>query len=323
MNDPRHQPYPPSTEPEPAGLSLTHDIGSSLLVSYRGRPLTRYVHRPWDAQLESPRPYFHPIRTLGGDLVSIYRPHDHIWHKGLALSLPNVGSENFWGGVTYRRGTGYGQFDNNGSMDHQGFDELSLEGDRLRVAERLHWTTEQGEPWCTETRRFGIEVLPDADAWVLLFETAITNARDVRTVIGSPTTEGRDNAGYGGLFWRGPRSFTGGTVHTPDATGGDELMGVRAPWLGFTGRHDDHGRSSTLAFVDGVGNEPGGRHVKWFVRVTPFACVCPAPFFDREVPVEPGGTLTRRYAVVIADGDRGRSGVSQLADAGRRLLRTY
>ncbi|SHM94936.1 DUF6807 domain-containing protein [Actinacidiphila paucisporea] len=323
MNDRRQQPHPPGTEPEPAGLTVTHELGTSLRVGYRGRPLTRYVHRPWDAPLESPRPYFHPLRTLGGDLVSIYRPHDHIWHKGLSLSLPNVGSENFWGGVTYRRGTGYGQFDNNGSMDHQAFDELSLTGGRLRVTERLRWHTAHGEPYVTETRRLGIEVLPDDDAWVLVFETAITNVRGARTVIGSPTTEGRDNAGYGGLFWRGPRSFTGGTVHTPDATGGDELMGVRAPWLGFTGRHDDHGRSSTLVFVDDAANEPGAGHVKWFVRATPFACVCPAPFFDREVAVEDGATLNRRYAVVIADGDRGRDGSGQLARAGAASLAAH
>jgi hypothetical protein len=39
-------------------------------------------------------------------------------------------------------------------------------------------------------------------------------------------------AGYGGLFWRGPRSFTG-TVVTPGGTGGtggDELMGSRGAW---------------------------------------------------------------------------------------------
>lgn len=316
--DPR--PYAPSTEPSPSGLAVDHELDASLRITFEGRPLTRYVYRPWDAQLESPRPYFHPLHTLGGDPVSIYRPHDHIWHKGIALSLPNVETENFWGGVTYRRGTGYGQFDNNGSMDHEAFDELSVRDGRLLAAERLRWHTEQGQPWFTELRRFAVEVLPDQDAWALVFETAITNVRGTRTVIGSPTTEGRENAGYGGLFWRGPRSFTGGTVHTPDSTGGDELMGVRAPWIGFTGRHDDHGRSSTLAFVDGEGNEPGGEHVKWFVRSTPFACVCPAPFFDTEVTVEDGQTLTRRYAVVIADGDRGRAGTEKLAEAGRASL---
>jgi hypothetical protein len=310
----------PGTEPVPGGLGLTHEVGTSLRLTHRGRPLARYVYGPWDAQLESPRPYVHPLRTLGGDTVSIYRPHDHIWHKGLALSLPNVDDDNFWGGVTYRRGSGYRQYGNNGSMDHVGFPELALRDGRLRVTEELHWHAQGGEHRFTEERRLVAALLPGEDAWALVFRTAITNVHGARTVIGSPTTEGRPNAGYGGLFWRGPRDFTGGTVHTPGGSGGDELMGVRAPWLGFTGTHDGHGRSSTLAFVDAPGNEPGGADVQWFVRSTPFAAVCPAPFFDREVTLDDGETLVRAYAVAVADGDRGPTGTRDLALAGAALL---
>ena len=47
--------------------------------------------------------------------------------------------------------------------------------------------------------------------------------------LGSPTTRGRENAGYGGLFWRGPRSFTGGSILAPGVAGGDELRGIRSP----------------------------------------------------------------------------------------------
>ena len=38
-------------------------------------------------------------------------------------------------------------------------------------------------------------------------------------------------------------------------------------------------------------------------RSTPFACLCPAPFFDTEVALEPGDAVALRYAVVIADGE--------------------
>lgn len=311
-------PFPPSTEPAPSGLALSHEEGVSLRITVDGRPLTRYVYRPWDAQLESPRPYFHPLHTLGGDAVSLFRPHDHVWHKGIAWSLPNIESENFWGGVTFRRGIGYAQFHNNGSMDHEAFDHLSVEDGVIRATERLRWHTQQGRAWFTERRRFAISVLPSDDAWVLVFETAMTNVRGQCTMIGSPTTEGRDNAGYGGLFWRGPRSFTGGQVYFPGRVGGDDLMGERGPWMAFAGKHDDHGRSSTLAFVDGPDNAE--TPVKWFVRSTPFACVCPAPFFSEEVPVEDGQTLLRRYAVVVADGDRGPGGAEKLAQAGTWAL---
>lgn len=300
-------------------MSLKLDRAPGALdVAFDGQLLLRYVYQPEDPQLESPRPYLYPLRTLGGDAVSLFRPHDHVWHRGIAFSLPNVGPANFWGGVTYTRAHGYRQLPNNGTMRHLSFTRLDTEADVVRIAHRLHWLTEQGETWFREHRGLGVTVAADRAAWTLTFSTSLTNVSDSEIVIGSPTTEGRDNAGYGGLFWRGPRSFTGGKVYCGDREGGDELMGVRAPWLGFTGRHDGHGRSSTLVFVDDAGNP--GHPTQWFVRAEPFACVCPAPFFSTEVPVAPGDTLELRYAVVVADGDPGLPGAAALADLGRQAL---
>ncbi|HEV2783166.1 MAG TPA: PmoA family protein [Actinophytocola sp.] len=301
------------TEPAPAGLHLIHEHDRALRISYRSQELLRYVYRPWDPQLESPRPYFHPLRTLGGDLVSLFRPHDHVWHRGIAWSLPNVGPANFWGGPTYTRAAGwYEQLPNNGSMRHNAFERFSVTDTVVHIGHSLDWITEQGETWFAERRRFTVTV--DDGSWTLGFATGLTNVSDREIVIGSPTTEGRPNAGYGGLFWRGPRSFSGGRVYAPGVSGGDELMGTRGPWLAFCGRHDDHGRSSTLVFVDAPDNP--GHPTKWFVRSGVYACLCPAPFFDKEVPVAPGGTLSYRYAVVVADGDPGVDGAELLAKAG-------
>ena len=291
------------------GLKLTEDDGRALRITCDEMELLRYVYRPWDARLESPRPYFHPLRTLGGDLVTLYRPHDHVWHKGIAWSLPNVGPANFWGGPTFLRDGGYQQLANNGATVHREFELTSA----TEVAHRLDWVTEQGETWFTERRSFTVDVDQGARVWTLGFTTSFRNVSGKEIVIGSPTTEGRPNAGYGGLFWRGPRSFSGGEVIAPGTTGGDELMGVRAPWLGFRGRHDEHGGTSTLVFVDRQDNPP-----KWFVRSQPFACVCPAPFFSREVPVAADDELTFRYAVVIADGAREPDEIADLAKAAPR-----
>jgi len=282
-------------------LRLDHNGGPSLSIHCGPTELLRYVYEPIDAQLEAPRPYFHPLRTLAGDEVSLYRPHDHVWHKGLALSLPNVGPANFWGGPTYLRKGGYQQLPNNGAMRHVKFDRITLEADRASVQERLTWVTEPGQTWFDEERAFHVAVEAGAGAWVLVFATRFVNVWTEPVVIGSPTTEGRPSAGYGGLFWRGPRSFTGGVVQVPGARGGDELMGVRAPWMAFTGTHDDHGRVSTVVMVDASSNQD--HPTQWFVRSTPFACLCPAPFFDTEVALEPGDAVALRYAVVIADGE--------------------
>ena len=274
--------------------------------------LFRYVYRSDDPQAESPRPYFHPVRTLRGDLVTVFRPHDHVWHRGIALSLPHVGAENFWGGPTFRGGR-YVQLPNDGAMRHESFAAFA-DDDKDGVArfdERLRWVTESGQVPVTERRRVAVAAWPDATAWVLAFETALTNVSGDGIDIGSPTTEGRPDAGYGGLFWRGPRSFTGGTVVTLEGTGGDELMGGRGPWLAFAGRHDGSGGASTLVFRDAPGNfcHP----TQWFVRSTPFAAVCPAPFFDKVRTLAPGETLTLSYQIVVADGELAPAACAALA----------
>jgi hypothetical protein len=274
-----------------------------------GTELFRYTYRPSDPQLESPRPFFHPVRTMGGDVVSLYRPHDHVWHKGIALSLPNVGSENFWGGPTFREGS-YMQVANDGAMLHEDFTLADGKDDLVRLDERLTWATESGATPITEYRKVAATAWPDDSAWVLAFQTTLTNVSGAEIRIGSPTTEGRPDAGYGGLFWRGPRSFTGGRVVTADGEGGDELMGRRGPWMGFAGRHDEHGRWSTLVFADSRRNF--SYPSQWFVRSAPYACLCPAPFFDTEYPFADGASLTLRYDIIVADGALDCAGCERL-----------
>jgi hypothetical protein len=290
-------------------MSLRHD-GTAVTARWDDLELFRYVYRPGDPQLESPRPYFHPVRTLAGDLVTLYRPHDHVWHKGLALSLPNVGTENFWGGPTFRQGR-YVTVRNDGAMRHEAFDACAARDGAVRLRERLSWVTESGQAPVAEHRAIAATAWPADSAWLLAFETTLVNVSGAEILIGSPTTEGRPNAGYGGLFWRGPRSFTGGTVVTPDGTGGDELMGTRGPWLAFTGRHDGHGGAATLVFRDAPANF--SYPSQWFVRSTPYACLCPAPFFGTAYPFAAGASLTLRYDIAIADGEPGPAGCAALA----------
>lgn len=288
-----------------------NDNETALSIAAGDLELLRYVYRPDNEQFESPRPYFEPIRDLAGHQVSLYRPHDHVWHKGIALSLPNCGPENFWGGATFRRGKGYVDEKNDGSMVHRDFTELAADGDTVRAAEDLEWITQDGRHFFTEKRAFSVTVASD-DAWILSFSTAFTNDTDQVVVMGSPTTEGRENAGYGGFFWRGPRSFTGGRVYTADADGGDELMGTRGDWMAFCGKHDEVDATSTLVFTDHPENP--GAPVKWFVRTTPFAAVCPAAFFDTELPMEPGQTVTLRHAVAVCNGDIGVEAAAKAAE---------
>ena len=307
-------------------LTVRHDIDRSVQIAHHGRNLVTYVYAPDDVQLESPRPYFHPLYTLGGDLISLFRPHDHVWHKGIAWSLPNVGPYNFWGGPNYVHGQGYVQLANNGSMDHQRFTALEVSDDRAVMSHELLWHAqpaagqEVGAEIVREARSLAVTV-PTGDAWVLTFSSAITNVSGERLDIGSPTTKGRENAGYGGLFWRGPRSFTGGTILAPGYAGGEQIRGTRAEWMGFTGQQDGTASHSTLVMVDDTANP--AHPPQWFMRSELFAGVNPAPFFSEEVPFGLGQTLQFRYAVVIADGQADADRGEALAGLGRLALQEW
>lgn len=310
------------TAREQRQLSYSDD-GAALTFNVGGRQIATYTYKPTDDQYESPRPYFHPLTTLGGDEVTIFRPWDHVWHKGLSLALPNVGTDNFWGGATYTRATGYANLDNNGAMTHEAFTAIDDSGAGITAAEELVWSSQDGTPVIAEKRRFSVQVLdvPSAPAWVLLFETELANISPDVIEIGSPTTEGRENAGYGGLFWRGPRSFTGGRFRSGAGAGQDEFMGTRSEWISFTGQHDDTCRFSSITFVED-GTNPGAPN-QWFARSSMFACLGSAPFFSEVVPLTAGQPLKYRYAVVISDGQVDEESAAELAGAAKAALQGW
>ncbi len=272
--------------------------GDGVAARARDVELFRYVYQPATSPFEGPKPYLHPVRTLAGDVVTAFRPHDHRWHKGLQMTATDVSGQNFWGGVTYVRDRGYVELPNVGTMRHE---DLVVEQDGF--AERLTWHTQAGEHWVDEVRRFAVHDV-DGESWALEFATELTNVRGAPLVFGSPTTGGRDLAGYTGLFWRGPRAFTDGEIIAAEGQGGPGMMGKEAPWLAYVGHHDEVDRSSTLLFLDHPGNEV----TRWFVRATPFPAVNPSFAFFDELGLAPGGTLDLRYRVVVADGawDRAR-----------------
>jgi hypothetical protein len=283
----------------------------------------RYVYAPSEAQFESPRPYVHPIRTPRGRLVTVFRPWDHVWHKGITMALPNVGPDNFWGGATYTRKVGwYADMKNNGSQDHERVTAIVADDDAVVFAHELVWHREPaegddaGEVVFTERRTITASVLRGHDAWVLGWRSELTNVSGASIEMGSPTTEGRENAGYGGLFWRGPRSFTGGELVASNGVTGEDVRGTRGAWAGFSGKHDGEDASSSVVFVDRTPAQDFD--TKWFVRSEPFACINPAPFFDRVRVVADGETIELRHAVAIADGASDASRMSELAAAAER-----
>ncbi|MCG5221034.1 DUF6807 domain-containing protein [Streptosporangium soli] len=284
--------------PEP-GLSV-RDEDKSLIITAGDVDIAQYVYHPDAPDAESPKPYVHPIRSLTGAPMSVYRPWDHRWHKGLQMTWAHLSGQNFWGGPTYSVERGYHMEDNLGHMNHIDFTALSSDEERVTVEESLHWVSAQGEHWITEQRH---QVFHGVDAergiWALDFTTRLRNVRGATLDFGSPTTHGRPMAGYAGYFWRGPRSWTGGTIIGAGGQGGEEMMGTEAPWLAMVGKHDEIDGGGTVLAI--AGRSSASVPIKWFVRREAFAVISPSPSFDEEIALADGDTLELAHRYVFID----------------------
>lgn len=285
-------------------LGFAHSPDGWIDVSHGEVRLFRYHYRPTTPLDESRKPYVHPLATLAGNVVTAFRPHDHLWHHGLSMVFAELSGQNFWGGATYVHGRGYQPIGNHGTQTHDAWDVIDCDGaaGTFAAQQRLTWRDQHGEAWLREERSIRVgDVLPDEGRYTLRTSFRLTNIAGRTLSFGSPTTLGRPAAGYGSLFWRGPRDFRDGKAFTSTGLeGGAAIMGQPAAWLAYVGRHDESGAASTLVFVDQPGNPRYPN--KWFVRTDPFAVVSCSFMFDEEYPLPAGQTLALDYAIVIADG---------------------
>lgn len=283
-------------------FELNHSAEGYIDVRFGDYPLFRYVYLPDTPPVESPRPYFHPLYTLAGQIVTGFRPADHRWHHGLSMTVAYLSGENFWGGATYMRDQGYVQLNNNGQQLHTGWERISASRDHVLLDQRLTWVTHAGEEWITEQRQIEVAEVNTAQGyWCLDIGLRLRNVRGRPLEFGSPTTQGRPKAGYGGLFWRGPDEFIGGTILID---GGLKAEGEEESMLGQTGRWLAYVKAGTGASTVILVDQPGNPRFpnQWFVRAREAAYASFALMFDEILTLNPEKELVLSYRLILADG---------------------
>lgn len=310
----------PARAAGPADATTT-DEQIGLLVG--GTEVARYVLDPALDARHGPRPYLHPVRTLGGTVVTDALPADHVWHLGASLAVQDVNGTNLWGGRTYVRDVGYTWRDDHGRIAHVRWSERAAD----RLAHRLEWRDPHGAVLLTEHRQLTAVPLTDAvpltsegpsggdpsgglSAWRLEVDYTLSAPAQQDVRLGSPATNGRPGgAGYGGFFWRAV-SAAPASVFSATATGEETVNGSAEPWVALCGTGPDGG-AYTLVFT-GLGD--GDR---WFTRTAMYPGVGVAFAFDAPVTVAAGTNRRGRHAVVVADGTLNRAQAAALAKAAR------
>ncbi|MFD9004042.1 PmoA family protein [Streptomyces sp. NPDC059582] len=262
-----------------------------------GRPVARYVIRPELPARLSPRPYLHPVTTLAGTAVTELGPADHLHHLGVGVAVPDVEGHNFWGGRTYVRDRGPTELDNHGAQRHTAFQLCDPDG----FVAQLRWVA-AGTELLRECRTVAAVELTSS-AWALDFTFSLTNVTPDPLSIGSPATNGRPGAAYGGYFWRARGESRAPDVFTADTEGEAAAHGARADWLALAGA------TWTLVFA---GATDTTRQDPWFVRAADYPGVGSSLAAEQRLTIEPGDTAVRRIVTVAADGRLDRDSAAAL-----------
>ena len=313
-------PTPQTPPPSPASPSAARPVkvppwagspewrghGDLLRVEIAGTEVARYVDGSGSPDFDAPRPHLHPIRTPGGTVVTDAAPLDHTWHLGLNVGVQDVAGANLWGGRTYLRGAGYTWRRDHGRILHQEW----LRRAPGSVSHRLTWAGPDGEALLEEVRDLGWTPL-DEGSWRLdlRFHLMLPTGAAEPVELGSPGSNGREQAGYGGLFWRIAPSRDI-DVRTPAAHGEAAVHGSRptvgAPWLAWSaaaaGTTNDDGTTGAGEFTIAIAptDETTARD-PWFVRAEGYPGLGSALAWYTPGAVGPRG-LARSFAVVVPDG---------------------
>jgi hypothetical protein len=237
------------------------------------------------------------VTTLAGATVTELSPADHLHHLGVGVAVPDVEGHNFWGGRTYVRDRGPTELDDHGAQRHGSFQLRDPDG----FVEELRWMA-SGRELLRERRTVAATELT-AHAWALDFTFSLTNVCGAALSIGSPATNGRPGAAYGGFFWRARKEDRAPDVFTADTEGEAAVHGARADWLALAGA------GWTLVFA---GATDVTRCDPWFVRTAEYPGVGSSLAFAERLPVPAGETVVRRIVTVVADGRLGRDEAAAL-----------
>lgn len=270
-----------------------HQPGSSLSLRAGARLLWTFHYAAVDNT-----PWFHPLATTAGTVLSDCAPADHRWHRGLWFSWKFINGANYW---------------------EQPYEGLSVCSGLVTVRENqigaiiaLPLEYRHQDQVVMREQRILVASLPRSDGsytldWDMTF-TALAGEviLDRTPLVGE--VGGQSWGGYSGLSFRMPRMVTQLTFLNSAGKTGSEAHGQPACWVDLSASYPDGNQGGVALF----GHPDNPRHPEpWYLGSASLPFLGAAPLYRSALTLTKDQTLRLRYRALIHQGHGNPSSLAQ------------
>ncbi len=285
-----------------------------LEVTIDGQAFTTFFFGP-----ETTKPYFHPLRSASGKVVTRYYPmeqrdgerRDHPHQRGLWFSHGDVNGYDYWANEPTQKGPNKGRI----VLDRVLRVRSGGKDGSLEVA--FHWLDPAGKPILREQRTVTFYSHPSLR--IMDFDIRVTALEKVKF---GDTKEGTFALRLAPSLEEPARGApdipkrTGKMVNAEGLEGERQVWGKRSPWVDYFGEVE--GEKLGVAIFDHPANpkHPTFWHSRSYGLFA--ANIFGEHDFmadksrDGSITLDPGGSLRFRYRVVIHPGDYQSAGIADL-----------
>ena len=243
------------------------------------------------------KPYFHPLSTLDGSVLTGLRPEDHPWHRAVWFSWKYINGLNYWEedpktgkseGITELK-----------SVKHELGKDFGAE-----FKMELSYHPPGGADLLREERTVRMSP-PVADgSYFMDWKSTFTALADEVLLDRTPLpgeADGKSWGGYAGFSARLNLQLL--DVKTINDSGETEnLHGKASKWVTYEGKNLQSQPVSMTIFDHPTNpNHPN----KWYISndpAVPFYYFSPAPIFDKKLVMKKGEKLHLEYRLLVSSG---------------------
>lgn len=243
-------------------------------------------------------PYFHPLATPAGQVLSWNSPPDHVWHHGLWFSWKFLNGVNYWE-VNRETGKpdGRTQWDDVSVTTHENFAATISMSLRYGPAEESP-ASGSGGIVLREQRRIAISA-PDPEGLYHIDWMSTFASQDETVVLDRTPPREQSWGGYAGLSVRFAREFRerqACSLSGPVTFGDGDRHRSRAAAMDYNGLIE--GRTVGLAFLDHPANP---RHpTPWYLIRSPvMGYINAAVLHDEPMSLQDHESMTLRYRLIV------------------------